>query len=283
MNPNMPGGASDFLQFVYVDDTPPFITSMIPEDDNSPTRGYITFTFNEPMDATPGRVWLDDYSIRLTDGKWLNNRTYTLRYAGLLEEEDYIIFVADFHDLAGNLMDPNPDIYRFRTGKSAPAVLLREVVLLPTSDVTIMEGAGEHYVASSQNFSFTVNIKAGNDASLLVVTTGNEVRDRDGVRLTVNPDGTVTVTLLLVNEHLMVNISIRGGTGNVAVDNGSTVWTYSKNLYVQTPNAGTLRIYDAAGKLIKLQEVSAGETRIAMSPGLYVVQFEGKNYKIEIY
>ena len=102
-----------------------------------------------------------------------------------------------------------------------------------------------------------------------------------------NLDGTFTVTIQHVNKAMKVSIAVEndvelesGETGNAAVA-ADAVWAAGGTLYVQAANPATLSIYTVTGQLYKQATVS-GSASFTLPKGLYIVQLNGKAYKIVI-
>ena len=62
----------------------------------------------------------------------------------------------------------------------------------------------------------------------------------------------------------------------------STVAVYSQpgTICINTEKAGALQIFDLAGRLVKQQALSAGESSISITPGLFFVRFDNQTFKI---
>ena len=69
---------------------------------------------------------------------------------------------------------------------------------------------------------------------------------------------------------------------NVQASN-AIVYAYAGTIHIFTENAAEVHVFDLAGRLIKQQAVSAGETRISVSAGsLYLVKVGNQSFKVSV-
>ncbi|MDR1747170.1 MAG: DUF6383 domain-containing protein, partial [Tannerella sp.] len=122
-----------------------------------------------------------------------------------------------------------------------------------------------------RDYIITVKAKPGYSLERLTVKTGVPERDKDGVVLKTNDDGSVTITLRMVYETLTLSFDGIIKTANEAIKT-ARVWTNGNNICIETPAATMVQIYTIAGQLYARQTVAAGMTSIAVAQGFYVVR-----------
>ncbi len=145
-----------------------------------------------------------------------------------------------------------------------------------------------NYVSSGENFTFEVSGEAGKD---LIVSTNDGLwtEENGGVQITPLSAGKWNVTIVKVRANLSIEVGYKtstesstggeeGQTANVSVS-GDAVWASGGALYVKTANVGMLSVYTVTGQLYKQVAVSGSYTT-TMPKGLYIVQLNGKAYKV---
>jgi uncharacterized repeat protein (TIGR02543 family) len=169
-------------------------------------------------------------------------------------------------------------------GERLYPTIMRLVVLPEVKGITTDPPAGRHYVVSQSNFVFTVTALDGYDLDGLTVTTGVALRDKEGVKITTNADGTKTVKILQVTEPLTLHISgFTGYTGNEspAIDEPQ-VWSFGNTLYISTSQPAQVRIFTMSGLLLKAQNIAAGENEIQLPQGFFVIIIGERRWKVVI-
>ena len=124
-------------------------------------------------------------------------------------------------------------------------------------------------------------LKAGEKKRLierLKITTGDPVRDKDGIKMTENEDGSVTVKLIKVTEGIVLTIDPH--TTSSAIISGEKVWSYEGQVLLSVKTSTDVRIYDLKGQLVDARSVNAGETAIALPQGVYLVRIADRSYKV---
>jgi uncharacterized repeat protein (TIGR02543 family) len=159
--------------------------------------------------------------------------------------------------------------------------ILRTVWLPHVQGITTDPGPGQHTVNSHRDFSFTVTALPGYTLDYLTVTTGIPARDEEGIRMVRNTDGSVTVTLIQVWEPLTVSISGVAPVSNQTVRQ-SRVWTYGGNLHIDAVNPSPLKVYTLSGQLYIHEDLDAGETKIPLPQGFYIIILEQKITKVVV-
>ena len=259
---------------VFIDNVVPFVVSMSPSGMFAPIKGQLIITFNKTINQSAGgNVWLQTVGY-LTNGTWLDKRTLSFPYGYLAYWATYNVYVTGFQDLAGNLQDP--DFHGvFSTGAPVRPTYQREIILFVGAGVELSVNPNMiHHVQSAQDFVFNVIAKPGYSLEKLTVTTGNPARDRDGVILTKNADGSVTVQILRVQETSFITVSL-GDVANEVIE-PTKVWSHEQMLYVETTQLASLSIYTMAGELYKRMPVYEGITTVPLPRGAYTVVVDGK-------
>lgn len=195
--------------------------------------------------------------------------------------EKYVIYSIDYQISVNEIMgetDGSED------GPIVPEVTVTRAVTFDAEDgiMTVPSAlAGTHYVPSNKDFTFTVY--SPND----ITVTTSRGRDNEGVKKVSNGDGTYTVTIVKVQQALTISIkSVKtesgtgedGTTGNEGVTEDK-VWSANGTLYVNAANPATLSVYTVTGQLYKQAAVSGSYTA-TLPKGLYIVQLNGKAYKV---
>jgi uncharacterized repeat protein (TIGR02543 family) len=189
-------------------------------------------------------------------------------------------------DLAGNARLENATVdmgaYEYFPEYNRPD-LIREVTIPQVEGLTTVPPAGRHYMQTHSDFVFIATPVQGYSLDNLSVKTGIPLRDREGILLERNEDGSVTVIILQVTE--MLTLTIDGASPSSASDSaadGAKVWSYGNHLYVRTAVDADVQIRTPAGILFKRQQVGAGDTAIMLPQGFYIVTLDGKMYKVVI-
>jgi uncharacterized repeat protein (TIGR02543 family)/uncharacterized repeat protein (TIGR01451 family) len=187
-------------------------------------------------------------------------------------------------DLAGNTRIYGDYIdmgaYECNAERIDPTIL-RPVTLPEVKGLKTNPPAGTSYVKGHEDFVFLVTPDPGYTLDDLEVKTGIEIRDREGIRLARNEDGTVQVTIIQVTEPLVITINGVSPVANAETDR-QHVWAYAAKVHIRTDRTAMLRIYSASGQLHLQRQVEAGETAIQLSAGFYTVQLDEKMYKLVI-
>ena len=136
-------------------------------------------------------------------------------------------------------------------------------------------------ISSGTDFEFDVTGAAGKE---LKVTTNQPLWsvEKGSVVITRNGAGKWKVKLIKVRADMVINISYESALESGVSNNTFTedkVWGSGGTLYVNTAKAGTLSIYSVTGQLCKTVTVSGSYTA-TMPKGLYIVQLNGKAYKV---
>ncbi len=137
------------------------------------------------------------------------------------------------------------------------------------------------YTPSHEDYTF----KAFSNKPIVVTT--DRGRDAEGVKVLDNKDGSFDVTIRRVQTNIVVSIKSAstesgtgedGTTGNPTIS-GDAVWAANGTLYVQTANPATVSVYGVTGQLNKQAPVN-GSYSVSMPKGIYIIQLNGKAYKV---
>ncbi len=197
------------------------------------------------------------------------------------------------YDLSGlnRIIDDRVDIgaYEYAPDLTFPS-LSRSIEIPQVEGLTIQPRPGIHYVLTGKDFTFTVSekkeeamLKAGEEKRLierLGIKTGIPAQDKDGIKMTENEDGSVTVTLLKVSASIRLTIDPYAKPNSAKTISNDNVWSYDGNVMLSLSERSDVRIYDMKGQLMVHRTVDAGETAIPLSEGFYVVRVGERNYKI---
>ncbi|MDR1601040.1 MAG: hypothetical protein LBS42_01250 [Tannerella sp.] len=287
-NPNAAGAGITPLGgspsgILFVDNIPPEIINVSVPTTNAPAVGDVAFTFDEPLDtSTPGTIWLEDFGyIPVEDIEWISSSTVNFEHAHLADETTYTVRIAGYLDEAGNVMAPR--VFSFTTGVPAYPTILRQLTVLIDDRLTVSPAAiteDPFFVRSRDSFSFTVWPKPGYSLDSLTVSTGIPLRDSEGILTDKNADGSITVTLIYINEALNISVSLSGVAASETPEEVSNVWVSGRQLHVRTGSAAAVPVYTLSGGLYRMLSVDAGETVELLPPGYYTVVLGGKSYKV---
>jgi len=216
------------------DTTKPTVTDVTPSGTDADLGGNVVITFSEAMDTAAGTVSLDGGIGTLTGGSWtVSDTVYTVSYSNLDYSTTYTITIEDFKDVAGNVLDPNPDTSHSFTTKDqpdgpdvSPTTLNLDLNGNPTGTLTISLGQSGNQAAQAD---ITVDPANTSDISVdtnslvadgSVVVTGH--RAVTGATLTVEFSGgdlaaptSVSVTVNVTDSTPIahtVTFDLAGGT-----------------------------------------------------------------------
>lgn len=186
---------------------------------------------------------------------------------GAIRVEDDIVDMGAYEHTI-SMIDPN---------------IQREVHIPEVEGLITDPVAGEHFVKSSNDFIFTVWSKPGYSLDNLIIKTGENRWDQnEGVRMTKNEDGSITVRILQVTKPLFLSINGVSPVSNTDIDQ-QKIWSYDKNLYIQTEKEVMLQIYNTIGELNLQRKLHAGKTVVPLQQGFFMIRIGSKVYRIGIY
>lgn len=163
-----------------------------------------------------------------------------------------------------------------------PPGLQREIWIPEISNAVLSVKQGTNYVASRNNFVFTITPTGPNAGMVPVIHTDRiSIPDSEGVKVVPNGDGSYTVTIYQVQQSIILTVDF--ATNNEAIEDAGKVWSVNGQLYVNSAETGVAHIFNAAGTLIKTLKVTEGETVQTTLPlGFYIVTLNNNVYKASV-
>lgn len=172
-------------------------------------------------------------------------------------------------------------------GNAYPVV--NHAVKINTEDgISIAPMKDIHYVTAYQDYTFEVHGQEGEE--LEIVTNNPHYAINKGIKIVATSGRTWNVTISKVYVNMELSIGYKstttesgeggedGETGNATVEKDA-IWAAGGTLYVKTGTPGTLSIYTITGQLYK-QDAISGSYTLSMPKGIYIVQLNGKAYKV---
>ncbi|MDR1224179.1 MAG: T9SS type A sorting domain-containing protein [Tannerella sp.] len=240
-------------------------------------------------------VWVEDITIeellmpyeisdktQFTDGSGV--ATYTYKSEILPLASKYVIRAIVYELWTNDQIGSEP-------GDGSAYPIVNHAITFKTEEgISINPAKDVHYVLAHQDYTFEVYGEEGKD---LNVTTNNRYY-AVGKGIKVDPDpineGKWNVTISKVSANLELTIGYisdtKGGElGDYGDENSNAtvekdaVWAAGGVLYVKTGTSGTLSIYNITGQLYK-QEAISGNYTLSMPKGIYILQLNGKAYKV---
>lgn len=159
-----------------------------------------------------------------------------------------------------------------------PSVETYTVIIPSVEGVTTDPVAGEYEVEAWGSFRFYLTLDKGYDQSEPIVTT-----DRGETITPRSSDG----AYLVKSVRQPVEIRIEGVVKNpdpvanetIAAD-GIGVWTADGCLYISVTTEVRAAVYNFNGRLLKQARILPGQTRWQFPSGAYIVEVDGKRYKV---
>lgn len=146
-----------------------------------------------------------------------------------------------------------------------------------------MDGSNVFYVPSYKTYTFTV--ESDKD---IKVTCDRNADPEYGIVITKASKNVYNVTIKQIRSNCTITIEQKtetaggigedGQTGNDLFDDYA-VWGANGTLYVKAASTATLSIYNITGQLCNQTTVN-GSTSFPLAKGLYIVQLNGKAYKV---
>jgi hypothetical protein len=134
--------------------------------------------------------------------------------------------------------------------------------------------AGTYYVYGGEDFTFrlTLAVPSLNGTLPQVQTNRTNVPAGSDLQITPNADGSYTVVILDILQHIKITLSTPMDNASVAA---ADLEVYAAPGAIAVANsrsdAATLHVYSLAGMLVRQTTVPPGTTRIAVPPGIYIV------------
>jgi uncharacterized repeat protein (TIGR02543 family) len=239
--------------------------------------------FDDNGNMQAGNYHLSTSSSAIDKG--LNKYVYNVavRWSTYLKTLSDVTYLTGFpNDLSNNerITYDRVDMGAYETSSNTIIPDILRGVFIPEVEGLITDPiAGMHYIPSHSNFVFTIKAAPGYSLDYLTITTGIEIRDKEGLIIVKNEDGSVMVTIIQVTEPITLTINGVSPTSNNSI-NEQKVWSYNSNLYINTDKQSNVQIFTMAGHLYMQQKVNAGETIIPLAQGFYTIKMNDKVYKI---
>ncbi|MDR2917136.1 MAG: T9SS type A sorting domain-containing protein [Tannerella sp.] len=251
------------------------------------------FTYN----ASQGRNNLSSENIELydflvADSSWFRpdmdrksgiaTYIYNDQMLPLLDKEIIysIKYEVSIHDEVGS-----PGENEYQPPVNSDVTIMRGVTIIAENGIlTVPRSESDTIIAYTPSHKdFTFKVYSSKD----IEVTTNRGRDDEGVKITDNGDGSFDVTIRRVQSNIKVTVKSastesgtgEGGTTGNTAPSDDAVWAANGTLYVQTANPATISVYSVTGQLHKQAFVN-GSYSVAMSKGIYIVQLNGKTYKV---
>lgn len=149
-------------------------------------------------------------------------------------------------------------------------------VTLPVVEGAVISASGSTTVTEGSSFSFTVEVKAGYNATNMVVKA-------NGSTLTADANGRYTIANIRSNVVVTVTGIVKGDdpTANEEIEAGELrVWASGSRLFIRTPEAERAYVVTFDGRVYKTLSLSAGEYSEQMPQGSYIIQIGKQSYKL---
>ena len=264
-------------------------TAATPANGNTAARAYVLY----PLDNVAPIEQIVRHSERyfrphMTNGTETAEYIYRDQLLPLLSKfsspiyiysMEYIITTNDEQD------DPGTTDHEPPTSVNPPATP-RIVILDVENGITSNKANGNHFVALQSDFVFTVNsstpISVTTDPARPKLPTGGiEVTDKGNGKYDVNIRR-ITDSGMKISVASVAPTSGAGDddelTGNATIATDK-VWASGGTLYMETATPATISVYSITGQLVKQVFVN-GSDNVTLPKGLYIVQMNGKAYKV---
>lgn len=173
--------------------------------------------------------------------------------------------------------EPEPDDDDDDSGVVTPTVYYT-VTLPEVEGATLDPGAGDYDVESWSTFRFYLTLAPEYDQSLPIVTT-----DRGETIAPRQSDGAYLVKYVRTNVAITIDGIVKNPdpVANDAVDaDNITIRRTADGLLIHVPSPETLTLYTFAGTLVRTIHLPAGDTRIDVPTGTYIVRVGTKVEKV---
>jgi len=193
---------------------------------------------------------------------------------------EYFISVHDEFDSPGG-NDYQPPV-------GSDVTVLRGIEIIPEAGIATSPSTLGSVLYVPANKEFTFKVFSAKDITVRAEPANSSVNLPPGlVRWELTGFNTYTVTIRRVEHNLNIYVDFATSTsgegdgdqtGNLAFDK-NFAYAALGTLYVRTDSPATLSIYSVTGQLVKQMQVS-GNTSFPFPKGLYIVQLNGKAYKV---
>jgi len=152
------------------------------------------------------------------------------------------------------------------------------------SGITMNPGAGSYQIAKGSNQVLRLTVDGRYDGQYIYL----KVNDRYVLLREPGTTRDLTYTLVNITGGMSIGVVVSqtpdpNPSSNAEIENGTRIWTESGQVCIQTEAAGSVHIITFNGRIIKQQNLSAGETRIALPDGFYIVVLsDGTTAKVAV-
>lgn len=165
----------------------------------------------------------------------------------------------------------------FKSTYVPPVPTYYTVTLPEVEGATTNPKAGTRTVEEGYSFSFSLTLHEGYESSQPVVKANGRVvipRESDGkyVIRNIGEDTEITIEGITKDDP----------TGNATIEGEIKVRAIGSALHIYLPKAETVRVYRLSGLLYEQKDLSAGNTQMQLSSGMYFVKIGEATYKIVI-
>lgn len=162
-------------------------------------------------------------------------------------------------------------------GSNENDTILRMVLMPPVTDAVSSVIQGEHFIHSRENFTFTLTgVKPGYVPH--VSTSRVLVPDSEGLLIERIAEGTYKVTILQIQEPVVVSIDFE--VGNEQIES-ARIWGSEGMLYLQSDELCEALVHTLSGVLVQKIQLTVGELQsMPLEKGCYFVTIGKKTYKV---
>lgn len=265
VQPNIP--KSDFLAFTLTYDTPQngTITVSSPTRNSIPAGSSISGGMVLTITATPNTGY-NLASLKVNDTDFTSGDAYIVNSDVKVE--------ATFSKIPEPEPEPNPEP---GPGPDYP-ITYYSVILPQVEGITTDPEAGEYEVESWSSFRFYLTLAPEYDQSTPIVTT-----DRGETITPRTSDGAYLIKYVRSNVEIFIDGVVKntGSVANGTVEaDGINIRASKGILDIHVPQPETVSVYSFSGLLLHSRELVAGDTRLPMPSGTYIVKVGDKVIKV---
>ncbi len=156
-----------------------------------------------------------------------------------------------------------------------PIITYHTVTLTTGTGIVIDKDKSSFQIQSGNPFSFVITLAKGYEGQTPTVT----VNGHNTGLISVGIDKWRCI-LSEVYEDTDVRVSFNI-TGNEQPD-APQLYTRGGQLYIDTPTATPLRVYNAAGQMVANRQLTPGLTTLPLPTGIYIVQLDGMTKRVVV-
>lgn len=265
VQPNIP--KSDFLAFTLTYDTPQngTITVSSPTRNSIPAGSSISGGMVLTITATPNTGY-NLASLKVNDTDFTSGDAYIVNSDVKVE--------ATFSKIPEPEPEPNPEP---GPGPDYP-ITYYSVILPQVEGITTDPEAGEYEVESWSSFRFYLTLAPEYDQSTPIVTT-----DRGETITPRTSDGAYLIKYVRSNVEIFIDGVVKntGSVANGTVEaDGINIRASKGILDIHVPHPETVSVYSFSGLLLHSRELVAGDTRLPMPSGTFIIKVGDKVVKV---